>query len=41
MAEKSRIFHIMQYERHPETGEVLLTEEKIKVALLSHVYLSR
>lgn len=33
MAIKSRIFNIMQYERHPETGEVLLTEEKIKDAL--------
>ena len=33
MAIKSRIFNVMQYERHPETGEVLLTEEKIKDAL--------
>lgn len=33
MAVKSRIFNIMQYERHPETGEVLLTEEKIKDGL--------
>lgn len=31
---KARIFNIMQYEKHPETGEVLLTEEKIKDALL-------
>lgn len=30
---KSRIFNIMQYERHPETGEVLLTEDKIKDGL--------
>ena len=41
MAVKSRIFHVMQYERHPETGEVLLTEEKIKVALLSHRMVKR
>lgn len=33
MALKSRVFNVMQYERHPETGEVLLTEEKIKDAL--------
>lgn len=33
MAIRSRIFNIMQYERHPESGEVLLTEEKIKDAL--------
>lgn len=33
MAIKSRIFNVMQYEQHPETGEVLLTEEKIKDAL--------
>lgn len=26
---KARIFNIMQYEKHPETGETLLTEEKI------------
>ena len=30
---KSRIFNIMQYERHPEKGDVLLTEDQIKVAL--------
>ena len=30
---KWRIFNIMQYEKHPETGEVLLTEDKIKIAL--------
>ena len=30
---KSRIFNVMQYEKHPETGEVLLTEERIKDAL--------
>ena len=34
MGIKARIFNVMQYERHPETGEVLLTEEKIKDALL-------
>ena len=33
MAVKSRVFNIMQYEKHPETGEVLLTEDKIKIAL--------
>ena len=33
MALKSRVFNVMQYERHPETGEVLLTEEKIKDAV--------
>lgn len=33
MAIKSRIFNVMQYERHPETGEVLLTEDKIKDAV--------
>ena len=27
---KSRIFNVMQYERHPETGEPLLNEEQIK-----------
>ena len=26
----------MQYEKHPETGETLLTEDKIKIALMSH-----
>lgn len=30
---KARIFNIMQYECHPDTGKVLLTEEKIKDAL--------
>ena len=30
---KARIFHIMQYEKHPETGEQLITEDQIKVAL--------
>lgn len=33
MAIKSRIFNVMQYERHPETGEFLLTEDKIKDCL--------
>lgn len=33
MAIKSRIFNIMQYENHPETGEPLLCEEQIKSAL--------
>ena len=33
MALKARIFNVMQYERHPETGEVLLTEDKIKDAV--------
>lgn len=31
----------MQYEKHPETGEELLTEEKIRVALLSHKTIKR
>ena len=30
---KSRIFNIMQYAQHPVTGETLLTEDTIKVAL--------
>lgn len=30
---KARIFFIMQYLKHPKTGEVLLTEEKIQEAL--------
>lgn len=30
---KSRIFNVMQYERHPETGVVLLLEEQIEKAL--------
>lgn len=30
---KSRVFNVMQYEKHPETGETLLTETKIKDAL--------
>lgn len=29
----SRIFNIMQYERHPITGEVLMTEKQIKAGL--------
>lgn len=33
MAIKSRIFNVMQYACHPETGQVLLTEDKIKDAL--------
>lgn len=30
---KARVFNIMQYEKHPITGEILLTEDTIKVAL--------
>lgn len=41
MTLRARIFNIMQYEKHPETGEVLLTEEKIRVALLSHKTIKR
>lgn len=37
---KSRIFNIMQYAVHPDTGETLLTEETIKKAL-SHKTISR
>lgn len=33
MVTKSRIFNIMQYEKHPITGELLLSEDKIKNAL--------
>lgn len=33
MGLKSRVFFIMQYEKHPETGEELLSEEQIKDAL--------
>lgn len=33
MAIKSRIFNVMQYEKHPDTGEPLLNEEQIKDAL--------
>ena len=38
---RSRIFNIMQYEKHPETGEPLLAEDKIKAALLSHKTIKR
>lgn len=41
MALKSRIFNIMQYEKHPDTDEVLLSEDTIKVALLSHRMIKR
>ena len=30
---KARVFNIMQYEKHPETGETLLTEDTIRIAL--------
>lgn len=30
---RARIFNIMQYEIHPETGEQLITEDQIRVAL--------
>lgn len=30
---RARVFNIMQYERHPETGELLINEDQIKVAL--------
>lgn len=30
---RKRIFNIMQYEKHPQTNEILITEEKIKEAL--------
>lgn len=33
MAIKSRVFNVMQYEFHPDTGEPLLSEDKIKDAL--------
>ena len=28
---KARVFNIMQYVNHPETGEPLLSEDKIKL----------
>lgn len=37
---KSRIFNIMQYEKHPNTGEPLLNEDQIKIAL-SHKTIKR
>lgn len=37
---KSRIFNIMQYEKHPETGKTLLTEEQI-IDALSHRTIKR
>lgn len=40
MSVKSRIFNIMQYEVHPESGESLLKEKKIKEAL-SHRTIKR
>ncbi|HBA48496.1 MAG TPA: hypothetical protein DCZ91_12000 [Lachnospiraceae bacterium] len=33
MSLRARVYNIMQYEKHPTTGEVLLTEETIKQAL--------
>ena len=30
---RGRVFNIMQYVNHPETGEPLLNEDTIKVAL--------
>lgn len=38
---RARVFNIMQYEKHPETGEVLLTEEKIKSVLLCYKSIER
>lgn len=40
MAIKSRVFNVMQYEYHPDTGEPLLSEDKIKDAL-NHRTISR
>lgn len=37
---KSRIFNILQYEKHPDTGEPLLNEDQIKLAL-SHKTIKR
>lgn len=33
---RARTFNIMQYEKHPDTGEPLLNEDKIKLALEGH-----
>lgn len=33
MSLRARIYNIMQYEKHPTTGEILLTEDTIKKAL--------
>lgn len=41
MKKRSRIFNIMQYEKHPETQELLLSEDTIKNALLSHRTITR
>lgn len=30
---KARVFNIMQYEKHPETGQTLLIEDQIKIAI--------
>lgn len=32
---RARVFNIMQYEKHPETGEVLLTEDRI-ISAVNH-----
>ena len=37
---RKRVFNIMQYEKHPNTGKLLLTEDKIKEAL-SHKTIKR
>lgn len=33
MGLRARVYNIMQYKKHPTTGEVLLTEDTIKKAL--------
>lgn len=33
MGLRARVYNIMQYEKHPTTNEILLTEETIKKAL--------
>ena len=38
---RSRIFKVKQYEKFSETGEFLLTEDRIKVALMSHRTIKR
>ena len=38
---KSRIFRVIQNEKCSKTGEFLLTEDRIKVALMSHQTIKR
>ena len=40
MGKRARIFNLMQYEKHPKTGELLLNEDMIKVGV-SHKSIKR